>query len=347
MFRTRLTRSIGCGAAIALGGVALTIASAWICAINFALSPPASPKLEFDIDRGEIIWPALDAPTREDHALAASHGETPLQVPSVEASGAVGYLVRSVRFDVSNDPRWADRASLENAWRIERRWPMVMQLEAGWPLLAFHGELWLHSVRGTTLGHEPLEASGIVMVASLPFVAPNAMVAVPFRPRWGALLVNSGLYASVLLATCYLVRLSRGRGRLRRNTCPYCAIPNAPQGTCTSCKRGPDWPLLLSPQLQLDWALLFMLLLMGAVIGLLDMHWAATQLVSGLRSPWSPHWLVGLAPFVLGLGAIALVVWRRSFRALGVWTKRGMIVLAVVAVASTCILTAWSERPGT
>ena len=99
---------------------------------------------------------------------------------------------------------------------------------AGWPIRAFHGEIW------KVPSAYPI-MSDVHTVGTMWFVTH-----IPTDPVWYGIAVNTIFYTAVLATFWFLIRVGyfyafRHVIRVRRGLCPACAYPMGESVVCTEC----------------------------------------------------------------------------------------------------------------
>ena len=112
------------------------------------------------------------------------------------------------------------------------------RIDAGWPMRSFRG-----FVSG---GVKQLPTSQIppppqkpqvhnVITRRRPIGKGTLTRHLPYRPIWLGLIVNTLLYATVLIAIVWIFHAMRSKLRLRRGLCPTCKYPIGVSKVCTEC----------------------------------------------------------------------------------------------------------------
>ncbi|MEE9128511.1 MAG: hypothetical protein V3T84_00710 [Phycisphaerales bacterium] len=111
-----------------------------------------------------------------------------------------------------------------------------MRIDAGWPMRSFRG-----FVSGGLL--DPNHSQTLLFpLQELNVIARERPVGkgtwpryLPYRPIWLGLIVNTLLYATVLIAIMSMWAVMRSKLRLRRGRCPNCKYPIGVSEVCTEC----------------------------------------------------------------------------------------------------------------
>jgi hypothetical protein len=122
-------------------------------------------------------------------------------------------------------------------WESVRRSKEVRLVQAcGWPMLA----LWCqthHSWKSAPRPHEGGIATGLLLGSRPRKNLGELPRALPFRPIWQAIIVNTLCYAVILGLLVWGLFATRRFVRVRRGLCPACAYPRGESATCTECGK--------------------------------------------------------------------------------------------------------------
>jgi hypothetical protein len=111
-----------------------------------------------------------------------------------------------------------------------------MRIDAGWPMRSFRGFVsggLLDPNHSQTLLFPLQELS--VIARERPFGKGTLPRYLPYGPLWLGLIVNTLLYATVLIVIMWMWYVMRSRLRLRRGLCPTCKYPIGVSEVCTEC----------------------------------------------------------------------------------------------------------------
>lgn len=225
------------------------VAVAWLCAYYAVPGFRGSVLLSADeFDRGAAIV------TERDHELAATlwtsfgvtevdcHGpwyiwepKLPLEnMPSPEdiAAQLDSFIAENVP---SHDPLKQYGLRRQLSRMMYRNSKLHTRIDAGWPMRSFRG-----FVSGGML--DPNHSQILFPQQELRVIARERIVGkgmlpryLPYGPIWLGLIVNTLLYAIVLIVIMWMWSVIRSKLRLRRGLCPTCKYPIGESEVCTEC----------------------------------------------------------------------------------------------------------------
>lgn len=109
------------------------------------------------------------------------------------------------------------------------------RIDAGWPMRSFQGFVsggWLDPKDPRKL-FPPQSLRAFTVERQLKNITITRYL--PYRPIWLGLILNTLLYAIVILTTMWLLLATRAKLRIRRNLCPNCKYPIGVSEVCTEC----------------------------------------------------------------------------------------------------------------
>ena len=189
---SRVLRAI----AFVLGGVMLTVASAWIPTL---LNPPM------------ISFPGLQLRVDEPAVPVGPWRSVVLSSPEwLRAAGRINIGVRETigAIEVSDLAFMPDT----HGWHY--------MIAAGWPIYAFHGG---GHLLAPSVPQEDLRTPALwVLPASVP-TRQNHVAALPIAPCWPGFVIDVAFWGGALAALVHGVPWLRAHWRRRRGCCPQCA----------------------------------------------------------------------------------------------------------------------------
>lgn len=228
--------------ALLAAGAALTIAIAWACASAVRL--PATGRVVFSSTPGSLPSTATWW-SRPGAIRFAFIYDTPSVAGTwdrqVVAKAAADQTAANLRLylEQSSWPAWG-RAP-DPAADPSIMWAGVVQDARGWPAPAMWCE-WTYDssrMRRPAFGPRVLDARGGVDLTArtVRLLAPTDLRAIPLRPVWWGLILDTLFYAAVLAIPVAAAGPIRARHRRGRNRCPRCGYSLAGQRAvgCPEC----------------------------------------------------------------------------------------------------------------
>ncbi len=244
---------------VVIFAVLLNIAIAWLCAYYAVPGYQGSVLLsadEFDM-RAEIV-------TERDHELAVAgwtafgvteldcHGPWYLWEPKLPIESMPSPEEIAAQFDSiiaenvpNHDPRRQNGLRNQISEMMYRNSQLHTRIDAGWPMRSLRG-----FVSGGML--DPNHSQTLFPQEELRVIARERIVGkgtlrryLPFGPIWLGLVVNTLLYATVMIAIMWMLYAIRSKLRLGRGLCPNCKYPIGVSEVCTECGVGlAEWAIL-------------------------------------------------------------------------------------------------------
>ena len=229
----------------------LNVVVAWLCAYYALPGYQGSVLLSADeFDRGAALV------TERDHELAVAtwtafgvteldcHGpwyiwepKLPLEnMPSPEEVAAQFDSIISENVPSPADPLRQAGLRRQLSEMMYRNSKLHTRIDAGWPMRSFRGFVsggLLDPNHSQTLLFPLQELS--VIARERPFGKGTLPRYLPYGPLWLGLIVNTLLYATVLIAVMSMWFATRSKLRLRRGLCPNCKYPIGGSEVCTEC----------------------------------------------------------------------------------------------------------------
>lgn len=115
------------------------------------------------------------------------------------------------------------------------------RIDAGWPMCSFRGFV-SGGLKGPFNSKQvpplykqlPQHELGVIAIErSVSNTTMNRYL--PYMPIWFGLIVNTLVYAILILAIMWILLTVRAMRRLRRNLCPHCKYPIGVSDVCTEC----------------------------------------------------------------------------------------------------------------
>ncbi len=232
-----------------LAGAVMNVAVAWGCALRKTVSPAnlllaleQMPTLFRDAERS---WAENPAAPSEARLLTVDEA----QATAVALRLMVGSATVRFEFEASGN---------SGAWTLptlpgsqSNSLDRVLEIWAGWPLLALHGEQW--NMKWPTnkpwqdifwlrnLGTYPMNVGrsearwAHVLGSDVLSGQPGRFL--PLRPVWPGFAINTLFYAAILWLLIPGPFVLRRLIRQRRGLCPKCAYPMGESAVCTECGR--------------------------------------------------------------------------------------------------------------
>ena len=226
------------------------LAIAWLCAYYAVPGYRGAFLLSADeFDRGaELV-------TEREHDLAvfpwAAFGITELDClgpwyifePQVKLEDRPTPKECADQFDMIMEDNIPDHDPLkQNGLRrqfIDIAYKRHTRIDAGWPMRSFRG--FVSSglqppimPRNPNPKRLPQEEIGVFKIER-PINDWKLPRYLPYGPIWPGLIVNTLVYATVLIVIIWLLLTARYKLRLRRNLCPNCKYPIGVSEVCTEC----------------------------------------------------------------------------------------------------------------
>jgi len=230
----------------------LKLAIAWLCAYYAVPGYRGAFLLSADeFDRGaELV-------SEREHDLVvfpwAAFGITELDClgpwyifePQVELEDRPTPKECADQFDMIMEENIPDHDPLkQNGLRrqfIDIAYKRHTRIDAGWPMRSYRG-----FVSGGLQGpfnskqipplYKQLPEQKLGVIAIERTVSNTTMQRyLPYRPVWFGLIVNTLIYATVIVSIMWMLVATRAKLRLRRNLCPICKYPIGSSDVCTEC----------------------------------------------------------------------------------------------------------------
>lgn len=227
----------------------LNLAIAWLCA--YYAIPGYSNTVVMSVDEFERGTELLN---ERDHDFAVEIWAA-IGVKELDCSGPwyirEHYVISENRvspqvFTSRVDPNYEDKVYDKTDQYISHRqifdifYKRLTRIDSGWPMHSFRGFANSDVKKIIVLGNS--RPAPIQMPPKLNVIAIERSIGIssvtrhlPYMPIWFGLIVNTLIYAIVIVAIMWMLIALRSKMRLRRKLCPNCKYPIGVSDVCTEC----------------------------------------------------------------------------------------------------------------